>query len=77
MDFAYFHFLKCELPIGFRQWVVHNQGNEPFTEDDVIPALEAFNDSYVRYPIDTIEKRQDSGLNATNATIEINLNISK
>jgi hypothetical protein len=30
---------------------------EPFTEDDVMHALEAFNDSYVTYPIDTIVER--------------------
>mgnify|MGYP003372571787 CR=1 FL=1 len=32
-------------------------GNEPFTEDDVIKALEAYNDSYITYPIDTIVNR--------------------
>ena len=32
-------------------------GNEPFTEDDVIKALEAYNDSYITYPIKTIENR--------------------
>lgn len=30
---------------------------DPFTEDDVLHALEAFNDSYVTYPIDTIVER--------------------
>lgn len=32
-------------------------GDEPFTEDDVIKALEAYNDSYITYPIKTIENR--------------------
>ena len=32
-------------------------GDEPFTEDDVIKALEAYNDSYITYPIDTIVNR--------------------
>ena len=30
---------------------------DPFTADDVVHALEAFNDSYVTYPIDTIVER--------------------
>lgn len=34
-------------------------GNEPFTEDDVLHALEAYNDSYMTYPIDTIVQRTD------------------
>lgn len=32
-------------------------GTEPFTEDDVMSALEAFTDSYVTYPIHTIVNR--------------------
>ncbi|MCR5290042.1 MAG: hypothetical protein K6E51_08645, partial [Treponema sp.] len=32
-------------------------GKEPFTEDDVLKALEAFNDSYITYPVHTIEYR--------------------
>lgn len=40
-------------------------GTEPFTEDDVIHALEAYNDSYMTYPIHTIISR-------TNLPIEKN-----
>lgn len=32
-------------------------GTEPFTEDDVIHALESYNDSYISYPIHTIIER--------------------
>lgn len=32
-------------------------GDKPFTEDDVLKALEAYNDSYITYPIHTIEYR--------------------
>lgn len=34
-----------------------NTKGDPFTEDDVLHALEAFTDSYITYPIDTIVKR--------------------
>ena len=37
--------------------LLNAKGTEPFTEDDVIHALEAYNDSYATYPIDTIVKR--------------------
>ncbi len=32
-------------------------GTDPFTEADVLDALEAYNDSYLTYPIDTIRER--------------------
>lgn len=38
------------------------KGDEPFTEDDVIHALEAYNDSYITYPIDTIVARTDMAI---------------
>lgn len=34
-----------------------NERGDAFTEDDVIHALEAYNDSYITYPIDTIVTR--------------------
>lgn len=34
-------------------------GTDPFTIDDVLHALEAYNDSYITYPIDTISYRTD------------------
>ena len=37
--------------------LLNAKGTEPFAEDDVIHALEAYNDSYATYPIDTIVKR--------------------
>ena len=37
--------------------LLNAKGTEPFTEDDVIHALEAYNDNYATYPIDTIVKR--------------------
>ena len=37
--------------------LLNSRGREPFTEDDVLHALEAFNDSYITYPIDTISQR--------------------
>lgn len=40
--------------IGF----LNSRGSE-FTEDDVMKALEAYNDSYITYPIDTIVARTD------------------
>ena len=33
------------------------KGQQPFTKDDVMKALEAYNDSYMTYPIDTIVER--------------------
>lgn len=33
--------------------------NDPFTESDVMKAVEAYNDSYMTYPIDTIVRRTD------------------
>ncbi len=36
-----------------------NKKGEPFTEDDVLHALEAFSDSYSHYPIKTIVARTD------------------
>lgn len=36
---------------------VLNARGDPFTEDDVLHALEAFTDSYITYPIDTIVYR--------------------
>ena len=33
------------------------KGKQPFTEADVMKALEAYNDSYMTYPIDTIVER--------------------
>ena len=32
-------------------------GSDPFTAEDVLDALEAYNDSYLTYPIDTIRER--------------------
>lgn len=37
--------------------VMNKNVKEPFTEDDVIHALEAYNASYITYPIDTISER--------------------
>lgn len=37
--------------------VLEKRGDHPFTEDDVIHALEAYMDSYITYPIHTIETR--------------------
>lgn len=40
--------------------MLHERGkrnDNPFTEDDVLAALEAYNDSYITYPIDTISYR--------------------
>ena len=34
-----------------------NTKGDKFTEDDVLHALEAYNDSYITYPIDTISQR--------------------
>ena len=36
--------------------LMNTKGDE-FTEDDVLHALEAFSDSYITYPIDTIVNR--------------------
>lgn len=36
---------------------VGQRPDNPFTKDDVLSALEAFNDSYITYPIDTIVAR--------------------
>lgn len=36
-----------------------NTLGDAFTEEDVLHALEAYNDSYITYPIDTIEYRTD------------------
>ena len=33
------------------------KGNQPFTKADAMKALEAYNDSYMTYPIDTIVER--------------------
>jgi hypothetical protein len=37
--------------------LLNAKGTEPFIEDDILHALEAFNDSYITYPIDTIVER--------------------
>lgn len=40
--------------------MLHSRGkraDNPFTADDVLAALEAYNDSYITYPIDTISAR--------------------
>ncbi|MCF0158781.1 MAG: hypothetical protein HUJ83_09745 [Veillonella sp.] len=36
-----------------------NSLGSPFTEDDVLHALQAYDDSYITYPIETIEERTD------------------
>ena len=36
-----------------------NSKGDEFTVDDVMKALEAYNDSYITYPIDTIVARTD------------------
>ena len=58
---------KCGIPrdqlekdaLEMVSWL-HERGkreDNPFTEDDVLAALEAYNDSYITYPIDTISAR--------------------
>lgn len=42
---------------AFELQPILSRKGDPFTEDDVVHALEAFNDSYVTYPIDTIVER--------------------
>lgn len=43
---------SARFPFGFI-----GEGKQPFTKDDVMKALEAYNDSYMTYPIDTIVER--------------------
>lgn len=55
---------KCQVPeetlekdaLGLVDFL-NTRGETPFTNDDVLKALEAFNDSYITYPIHTIEHR--------------------
>lgn len=42
---------------GLIPWLNRDPDWPPFTEDDVLHALEAFSDSYITYPIHTIETR--------------------
>lgn len=58
---------KCNIPLEELEKdamqmidMLHERGNRddnPFTADDVMAALEAYNDSYITYPIDTISRR--------------------
>lgn len=58
---------KCDIPLyelesDAMQMIdmLHERGNRednPFTADDVMAALEAYNDSYITYPIKTISQR--------------------
>ncbi len=55
---------KCQVPeetlekdaLGLVSFL-NTRGTTPFTNDDVLKALEAFDDSYITYPIHTIEHR--------------------
>lgn len=56
--------VKCGIPLEELEEDAYglvdslsSRGSEPFTTDDVLHALEAYNDSYITYPIHTIETR--------------------
>lgn len=55
---------KCAIPLDQLEEdafglldLLNERGKQPFTEDDIIHALESYNDSYITYPIDTIVNR--------------------
>ena len=56
---------KCDIPFEELEKDAYglipfmNTKGDKFTEDDVLHALEAYNDSYITYPINTIIQRTD------------------
>ena len=55
---------KCAIPLEQLEEdafglldLLNERGKQPFTEDDIMHALESYNDSYITYPIDTIVNR--------------------
>ena len=56
---------KCDIPFEELEKDAYglipfmNTKGDKFTEDDVLHALEAYNDSYITYPINTIIARTD------------------